>query len=126
MGATPNLMVDISEDRASSKKVGVLKALAPYFVPYKILVILALLALVTTAAISLALPVAARRVIDGFSAGNSGLLNQYFLAAVGMAAIFALGTGFRYYIVTRLGERVVADLRKAIFSRMIGMSPAYY
>ena len=126
MGATPNLMVDISEDRASSKKVGVLKALAPYFVPYKILVILALLALVTTAAISLALPVAARRVIDGFSAGNSALLNQYFLAAVGMAAIFALGTGFRYYIVTRLGERVVADLRKAIFSRMIGMSPAYY
>ena len=126
MGATPNLMVDISEDRASSKKVGVLKALAPYFVPYKLLVILALLALVTTAAISLALPVAARRVIDGFSAGNSALLNQYFLAAVGMAAIFALGTGFRYYIVTRLGERVVADLRKAIFSRMIGMSPAYY
>ena len=126
MGATPNLMVDISEDRASSKKVGVLKALAPYFAPYKLLVILALLALVTTAAISLALPVAARRVIDGFSAGNSALLNQYFLAAVGMAAIFALGTGFRYYIVTRLGERVVADLRKAIFSRMIGMSPAYY
>jgi len=119
-------MVDILEDRPSSKKVGVLRALVPYFVPYKFLVILALLALVITATVSLTLPVAARKVIDGFSAGNYTLLNQYFLAAVGIAAIFALGTGLRYYIVTRLGERVVADLRSAIFSRMIGMSPAYY
>jgi ATP-binding cassette subfamily B protein len=119
-------MVEILEDRPSSKKVGVLRALIPYFVPYKFLVILALLALVVTATVSLTLPVAARRVIDGFSAGNYTLLNQYFLVAVGIAAIFALGTGLRYYIVTRLGERVVADLRKAVFSRMIGMSPAYY
>ena len=119
-------MVDILEDRPSSKKVGVLRALVPYFAPYKFLVILALLALVITATVSLTLPVAARKVIDGFSAGNYTLLNQYFLAAVGIAAIFALGTGLRYYIVTRLGERVVADLRSAIFSRMIGMSPAYY
>lgn len=119
-------MVDILEDRPSSKKVGVLRALIPYFAPYKFLVILALLALVITATVSLTLPVAARKVIDGFSAGNYTLLNQYFLAAVGIAAIFALGTGLRYYIVTRLGERVVADLRSAIFSRMIGMSPAYY
>jgi len=119
-------MVDILEDRPSSKKVGVLRALVPYFAPYKFLVILALLALIITATVSLTLPVAARKVIDGFSAGNYTLLNQYFLAAVGIAAIFALGTGLRYYIVTRLGERVVADLRSAIFSRMIGMSPAYY
>ena len=119
-------MVDILEDRPSSKKVGVLRALVPYFAPYKFLVILALLALVITATVSLTLPVAARKVIDGFSAGNYTLLNQYFLAAVGIAAIFAFGTGLRYYIVTRLGERVVADLRSAIFSRMIGMSPAYY
>ena len=119
-------MVDISEDRPSSKKIGVLRALIPYFVPYKFLVILALLALVITATVSLTLPVAARSVIDGFSDGNYTLLNQYFSVAVGIAAIFALGTGLRYYIVTRLGERVVADLRKAIFSRMIGMSPAYY
>ena len=93
-------MVDILEDRPSSKKVGVLRALVPYFAPYKFLVILALLALVITATVSLTLPVAARKVIDGFSAGNYTLLNQYFLAAVGIAAIFALGTGLRYYIVT--------------------------
>ena len=119
-------MVDILEDRPSSKKVGVLWALIPYFAPHKFLVILALLALTVTATVSLTLPLTVRRVIDGFSVGNYALLNQYFLVAVGIAAIFALGTGFRYYIVTRLGERVVSDLRKEIFSRMIGMSPAYY
>ena len=126
MGDKPDSMADISEDRASSKKVGILRALIPFFSPYKLLVFVALTALFITATVSLALPVAARRVIDGFAQGDTTLLNKYFLAAVGMAAIFALGTGLRYYMVTRLGERVVADLRKSIFDRMIGMSPAYY
>ena len=126
MGDKPDSMVDISEDRASSKKVGILRALIPFFSPYKLLVFVALTALFITATVSLALPIAARRVIDGFALGDTTLLNKYFLAAVGMAAIFALGTGLRYYMVTRLGERVVADLRKSIFDRMIGMSPAYY
>ena len=40
--------------------------------------------------------------------------------------LLAVGTGLRYYLVTRLGERVVADIRKAVFDRMIGMSPAFY
>ena len=107
MGDKPDSMADISEDRASSKKVGILRALIPFFSPYKLLVFVALTALFITATVSLALPVAARRVIDGFAQGDTTLLNKYFLAAVGMAAIFALGTGLRYYMVTRLGERVV-------------------
>jgi len=124
--ATPNSAAEVSEERAASKQVGVLKALLPYFSPYKVWVVLALAALTITASVSLILPVAARRVIDGFSVGDVSLLNQYFLGAIAVAAVFALGTGLRYYVVTRLGERVVADLRKAIFVRMIGMSPAYF
>ena len=126
MARTPNSAADVTEERASSKQVGVLRALVPYFSPYKPLVILALIALTITASVSLVLPVAARRVIDGFAMGDVTLLNQYFLGAIIVAAIFALGTGLRYYVVTRLGERVVADIRKAIFARMIGMSPAYF
>ena len=126
MARTPNSAADVTEERASSKQVGVLRALVPYFSPYKPLVILALIALTITASVSLVLPVAARRVIDGFVMGDVTLLNQYFLGAIIVAAIFALGTGLRYYVVTRLGERVVADIRKAIFARMIGMSPAYF
>ncbi len=126
MAQTPNSAAEVSEERAASKRVGVLQALLPYFAPYKIWVVLALAALTITASVSLILPVAARRVIDGFSVGDVSLLNQYFMGAIAVAAIFALGTGLRYYVVTRLGERVVADLRKAIFDRMIGMSPAYF
>ncbi|NDR57961.1 ABC transporter transmembrane domain-containing protein [Aliiruegeria sabulilitoris] len=112
--------------RASSKKVGSLRALFPFFAPYQRYVLLAGIALVITASVSLLLPIAARRVVDGFEDGALALLDGYFLAAIGIAAIFALGTGMRYYVVTRLGERVVADIRKAVFARMIAMSPAYY
>ncbi|NOX74270.1 MAG: ATP-binding cassette domain-containing protein [Alphaproteobacteria bacterium] len=98
----------------------------PYIRPYRVLVVLAGFALVLTATLSLALPLAVRRVIDGFSAGSAELLDQYFSAALGVAALLAVGTGLRYYLVTRLGERVVADIRKAVYDKMIGMSPAFF
>jgi ATP-binding cassette subfamily B protein len=72
------------------------------------------------------LPIAVRRVVDGFNADNASLLDQYFTAALGIAALLALGTGLRYYLVTRLGERVVADIRRALFDRVVGLSPAFY
>ncbi|PRY23230.1 ATP-binding cassette subfamily B protein [Aliiruegeria haliotis] len=117
---------DAQEEREASKRVSALRALFPFFVPYRRYVILAGIALTITATVSLLLPVAARRVVDGFEATRVHLLDGYFLAAIGIALIFALGTGLRYYIVTRLGERVVADIRKAVFDRMVGMSPAYF
>ena len=113
-------------ERPKSKRLGALRALFPFFVPYRGWLAFAALALVLTAAVSLVLPIAARRVVDGFAAGDLNLLDRYFIGAIGVAAIFALGTAARYWMVTRLGERVVADIRKAVFDRMIGMSPAYY
>lgn len=112
--------------REKSKKVGALSGLIPFLQPYKYMVVLSGLALVFTAAISLILPLAVRRVIDGFSEDNAALLDQYFGAALGIAAALAVGTGLRYYLVTRLGERVVADIRKAVFERVITLSPAFY
>lgn len=114
------------EERASSKRISALKALAPFILPYRRLAALALLALVLTAALSLVLPIAVRRVVDGFESEAVALLDQYFSAALGVAALLALGTGLRYYLVTLLGERVVADIRKTVFDRMIGMSPAFF
>ncbi|MGB7269024.1 MAG: ABC transporter transmembrane domain-containing protein [Albidovulum sp.] len=114
-----------AEDRGISKRVGALAQLWPFMKPYRGMVILALMALVLTASISLILPLAVRRVVDGFNQGAT-LLDQYFLAAVGIAGLLALGTGARYYLVTRLGERVVADIRRAVFDRVIGMSPTFY
>ncbi|MBT8425074.1 MAG: ATP-binding cassette domain-containing protein [Silicimonas sp.] len=115
-----------TEERAKSKNMRSLGALLPYLWPYRALMFAAGLALVMTAAISLILPIAVRRVVDGFETSAVELLDQYFTAALGIALLLAVGTGLRYYLVTRLGERVVADIRKAVFDRMIGMSPAFY
>jgi ATP-binding cassette subfamily B protein len=115
-----------TEERETSKHVGALGALWPYMLPYRLLMALAFFALVLTAMISLTLPLAVRRVIDNFGSADGAILDQYFLAAIAIAALLAVGTGLRYALVTRLGERVVADIRKAVFDRVIGMSPAFY
>ncbi|UUV05231.1 ABC transporter transmembrane domain-containing protein [Ruegeria sp. YS9] len=115
-----------SEERARSKKIGVLASLWPFMKPYKFLMIGATLALILTASMTLTLPLAVRRVVDNFRIQDGELLDWYFLAALGIAAVLAVGTGIRYALVTRLGERVVADIRKAVFDRVIGMSPEFY
>jgi ATP-binding cassette subfamily B protein len=115
-----------ADDRPKSKQVGALRGLAPFLWPYRGLLLLALLALVLTASVSLILPLAVRRVVDGFNSGDAALLDQYFGAALVIAALLAVGTGLRYYLVTRLGERVVADIRRALFDRVLGMSPAFF
>lgn len=114
------------QDRPKARTIGPMRGLMPFIRPYRAMVVAAGFALTLTAMLSLALPLAVRRVIDGFSADSDALLNQYFAAALGVALLLALGTGLRYYLVTRLGERVVADIRKAVYDRMIGMSPAFF
>ena len=121
MARTPTIIAD----RPTTKRIGALRALWPFILPYRGLLLAALLALAVTAGISLVLPLAVRRVVDGFDAG-AHLLDQYFGAALAIVALLAVGTGMRYYLVTRLGERVVADIRKAVFQRVIAMSPAFY
>jgi ATP-binding cassette subfamily B protein len=86
----------------------------------------AIFALTATACISLILPMAVRRVVDNFNVADGTILDLYFAAALGIAALLALGTALRYALVTRLGERVVADIRKAVFDKVIGLSPAFY
>jgi len=113
------------EDRPTTKRVSALRALVPFVRPYLGQVAAALVALVLTASINLILPLAVRRVVDGFQQGAE-LLDAYFAAALGIIALLALGTGLRYFLVTRLGERVVADIRKAVFDRVLGMSPAFF
>ena len=114
------------EEREKSKRIGALRGLAPFIAPYRGMVVAAILALVFTASVSLVLPLAVRRVVDAFETDTVALLDSYFAAALAIAGMLALGTGLRYYLVTRLGERVVADIRKAVFDRMIAMSPAFF
>ena len=114
------------DEREKSKRIGALAGLWPFMSPYRLWILAAFCALMFTAGISLILPIAVRRVVDGFGEATSQLLDKYFLAALMVASLLALGTGLRYYLVTRLGERIVADIRKAVFARVVGMSPAFY
>lgn len=114
-----------NDDRPGSKRIGALAALWPFVRPYRGLALAALVALVITAGINLILPLAVRRIVDGFQQG-SPLLDGYFIGALGIALALALGTAIRYALVTRLGERVVADIRTAVFDRVIGLSPAFF
>ena len=113
-------------DRDPSKRIGALAALTPFLMPYKALMAAAAAALFLTAAVSLTLPLAVRRVIDNFSVENGAILDRYFMAALVITALLAIGTGLRYALVTKLGERVVADIRRAVFDRVIGMSPVFF
>jgi ATP-binding cassette, subfamily B, bacterial len=120
-------MSDITlEKREPSKQIGALRGLWPFVRPYRGLAVLAGTALVITSAVSLTLPLAVRRVVDAFGAGDLALVDQYFTAALAIAALLALGTGVRYFYVTKFGERVVADIRRAMFDRVIDKSPAFF
>ncbi|MFP4274741.1 MAG: ABC transporter transmembrane domain-containing protein, partial [Paracoccaceae bacterium] len=113
-------------EREKSRRIGALAELWPFIKPYRLLLSGALVMLVATAVVSLVLPLAVRRVVDNFGVEDGRILDQYFAAALAIAGLFALGSALRYALVTRLGERVVADIRKAVFDRVIGMSPAFY
>ncbi|MCB6178222.1 ATP-binding cassette domain-containing protein [Rhodobacter sp. Har01] len=115
-----------TEDRPTSRRVAALSGLVPFLRPYRALTLAALAALVLTAGISLVLPLAVRRVVDGFNSNNVAMLDEYFGAFLLIAALLALGTGLRYYLVTRLGERVVADIRRATFDKVTSLSPAFF
>jgi ATP-binding cassette subfamily B protein len=115
-----------NEEREKSKKIGSLAALWPFILPYRLLMLAALFALSATACVSLILPMAVRRVVDNFNTSDGALLDLYFSAALGIAGLLAIGTALRYALVTRLGERVVADIRKAVFGRVIGLSPSFF
>ncbi len=113
-------------EREKARTIGPLRGLFPFLRPYRALLVGAIAALVVTALLSLALPLAVRRVVDGFFDESLYQMDAYFGAAIAIAALLALGSAARFYMVTLLGERVVTDIRKAIYDKVIGLSPGFY
>ena len=126
MARTP-LKIDTALDRPKSRNVAALGRLWPFMRPYRITMIAASIALVAAASATLAIGQALRRVVDlGFSAENSAFIDQYFIAVMGIVGVLAVATFARYYAVSWLGERVVADIRTAVYSRVVNMSPVFF
>jgi ATP-binding cassette subfamily B protein len=117
----------VPADRPKGRSLKPLRALLPFLRPHVGTLLLALGALLVAAAAMLALPVALRYLIDeGMAAGSPETINRYFLAFLAAAAVFGVFAALRFYLVTWLGERVVADLRQAVYQRVIRMDPAFF
>jgi ATP-binding cassette subfamily B protein len=105
-----------SSERPRAKSLKPLQTLIPFVRPYRGTLVAALTALLIASGAMLALPIALRYLIDnGFIAQDVGTVNRYFGWFLAAALVFSVFAALRYYLVTWLGERVVADLRKAVF-----------
>lgn len=116
-------------DTRNSKElhISVLKSLVPYMKPYWLQVILASLALIVAAGTVLALGKGLQLLIDNsFVKDNPDLLDQSLLAMLGVVLVLALASFTRYFFVSWVGERVVADLRKDVFRNIIHLDPHFY
>jgi ATP-binding cassette subfamily B protein len=104
-----------------------LARLGRFLVPYRRRVAGAVVALLTAAASVLALGQGLRHVVDqGFGSGDPQLLNEALAALIGVAVTLAIATYFRFYLMMTTGERVVTDLRRAVFDHIIGLEPAFF
>ncbi|MEM9530792.1 MAG: ABC transporter transmembrane domain-containing protein [Pseudomonadota bacterium] len=114
-------------DREPSKNLAVLRQLWPYIQPYLRQAAFALLFLILGAATTLTLPVAVRQMIDlGFDPSQEATIARYFLLLLGVALAMGLFTSLRYYWVTWIGQRVVADLRRAVYRKVMAFSPTFF
>ena len=114
-------------ERPKGKSLGPLLTLLPFLRPYLGTVVAALSALLIASSAMLALPIALRFLIDnGFIAQDAGTVNRYFGWFLAAAVVFSAFAALRYYLVSWLGERVVADLRDAVYRRVISMDPTFF
>ncbi len=104
-----------------------LTRLLPYIGRYKGRAFAALVALVVAALTTLVVPVAVRRMIDfGFSAEAAALIDYYFSVMIAVVGVLAVSSALRYYLVTTLGERIVADLRADVFAHLTKLSSSFF
>ena len=113
-----------TKDRAS---LAALMPLLPFATRYKGRLAAALVALVIASGATLVIPLAVRRMIDfGFTAEGADLIDRYFGMMVIVVGVLATASATRYYLVMTLGERVVADVRTALFSHLLRLDAGFY
>ena len=110
-----------------SRSIAPLRALKPFLRPYRGLIAGAIGFLLLASVASLSLPSAVGQMIDhGFSKANAAYVDRYFLALLVVAMLLAVGTAARYYFVSRLGEQVMADLRRAVYDHLLRLDLGFY
>jgi ATP-binding cassette, subfamily B, bacterial len=114
-------------ERKNPRDLKPLARLLPFLGRYMPQVFYALLALIVASGATLLVPIAVRRVLDnGFNSQNTELVNQYFGVMLGVVAVLAIASATRFYFVSWIGERVVADVREALFKHLTTLTPEFY
>jgi ATP-binding cassette, subfamily B, bacterial len=127
MDATPQPVEMEEKSKSGRTRLRPLLRLVPFLAAYRWHLIFAIIALIVAAGATLVIPIAVRRVIDhGFSSEGGALVDRYFLAMLAVVLVLALASAVRFYLVTWLGERVVADVRDRVFAHLLNLSPAFY
>ncbi|HEY2068668.1 MAG: ABC transporter transmembrane domain-containing protein [Rhizomicrobium sp.] len=117
----------VASGRTKAKTLRPLRRLVPFLKPYRASIAIAIVALVCSSTASLLIPPALGKLVqNGFSQALASHINQYFLPLALIALALAVASAVRFYYVTWLGERVVADIRKAVFDHVIGMTPSFF
>jgi ATP-binding cassette, subfamily B, bacterial len=124
------LVENVEADAAAPTRRGRLRPLLslwPFATRYRGRIALAFCALLIAAIATLAVPIALRRMIDfGFDRDRIGLINRYFMVMIVVAGVLAAASAMRYYLVTTIGERVVADVRSAVFDHITRLSASFF
>ena len=107
-------VVYVARGRAKARSLKPLRALLPFLKPYLGMIAAAVVAML-------------KSLIDrGFSAAQIQEISHYFLLFFAAAAVMGLAAATRYYFVTWIGERVAADIRKAVFDHVLTLTPAFF
>jgi len=126
-GRKQGLGIKSARNRPGSKDMSSLWRLLPYLFRYPWRFGLTMFFLLIAALAALGVPAMAGRIIDkGFVEKNLDKVGEYGLLALGLAAVMAIASGARFYFVAGLGERVLTDLRKAVFEHLLALDTAFF
>jgi ATP-binding cassette, subfamily B, bacterial len=119
-------MAETASNRPKAN-LSALRPLVPFALAYRGRIAAAFVALVAASAATLVVPPAVRRVVDhGFAGEGAEVINAYFAMLILVVGVLAAASSLRYYFVITLGERVVADLRDAVFRHLTTLDPAFF
>ncbi|MGE0115792.1 MAG: ABC transporter transmembrane domain-containing protein [Steroidobacteraceae bacterium] len=117
----------LQPDRPKATSLKPLQGVWPFVRPYFGMLIWAAVFLLIAAGAQLALPIAFKHLIDdGMALRDASTINRYFVLFLLAAVAFGAFAALRFYMVTWLGERVVADMRSAVYARVIRMDPTFF
>src|SRR5262249_33344923 len=112
--------------RAKSRSLRPLRQVLPFLYPYRFRIGFATFALLISSTATLVVPALLRRLVDHVGAAELNRIGSYFFPLLAASAVLGIATALRFYFVTWIGERVVADIRKAVFDHILGLTPSFF